>query len=133
MTDRRALLTDREREIIADDADVSDSYRYQTISRVRSRLDRLAGDLEALEVHGDLADELRAKVCNDENERLAADNLKGNPENTLDDEVANVGDKESSKEDENMVEGSASNEESSEPVISKPEVTGDTADLDIER
>jgi hypothetical protein len=68
MSDSRALLTDREREIIADDANVSDSYRYQTISRVRSRLDRLAGDLEALEAHGDLADELRAKVCNSEAE-----------------------------------------------------------------
>jgi len=64
MTDRRALLTDREREIIAGNADVSDAYRYQTLSRVRSRLDRLAGDIEALEAHGDLADELREKVCN---------------------------------------------------------------------
>lgn len=65
MTDRRALLTDREREIISAEADVSDSYRYQTISRVRARLERLAGDLEALEAHGDLADELRAAVCGD--------------------------------------------------------------------
>jgi len=48
---------------VAGDADVSDSYRYQTISRVRSRLDRLAGDIEALEAHGDLADELREAVC----------------------------------------------------------------------
>lgn len=63
MTERRALLTDREREIINGDADVSDSYRYQTISRIRARFDRLAGDLEALEAHGSLADELRAKVC----------------------------------------------------------------------
>ena len=47
MTDRRALLTDREREIVAGEADVSDSYRYQPISRVRARLDRLAGDIEA--------------------------------------------------------------------------------------
>jgi len=65
MSDRRALLTEREREIVAGDADVSDSYRYQTISRVRSRLDRLAGDLEALEAHGDLAEELRERVCSD--------------------------------------------------------------------
>jgi len=63
MSDRRALLTDREREIISAEADVSDSYRYQTISRIRARLDRLAGDLEALEAHGDLADELRDRVC----------------------------------------------------------------------
>jgi len=63
MTDRRALLTDREREIVAGEADVSDSYRYQTISRVRARLDRLAGDIDALEAHGELADELREQVC----------------------------------------------------------------------
>lgn len=65
MSDRRALLTEREREIVAGDADVSDAYRYQTISRVRSRLDRLAGDLEALEAHGDLAEELRDRICGD--------------------------------------------------------------------
>lgn len=63
MTDRRALLTDREREIISGEADVSDDYRYQTISRVRKRFERLEGDLEALEQHGDLADELRSIVC----------------------------------------------------------------------
>jgi hypothetical protein len=63
MTDRRALLTDREREIVAGDADVSDSYRYQTISRVRARFDRLDDDLKALEAHGDLAGELRERVC----------------------------------------------------------------------
>jgi hypothetical protein len=64
MTDRRALLTDREREIIDGTAtDVSDEYRYQTISRVRNRLQRLEGDIEAFESHGELADELRAIVC----------------------------------------------------------------------
>lgn len=66
MSDRRALLTDREREIVAGEADVSDSYRYQTISRVRARFDRLEADLEALEAHGDLASELRGIVCTDE-------------------------------------------------------------------
>jgi len=63
MSERRALLTEREREIVAGDADVSDSYRYQTISRVRKRLDQLEDDLEAMESHGELADELREKVC----------------------------------------------------------------------
>lgn len=63
MADRRALLTDREREIIAGEADVTDEYRYQTISRVRQRFARLEGDLEALEKHGDLADELRGIIC----------------------------------------------------------------------
>lgn len=65
MGERRALLTDREREIIADEADVTDSYRYQTISRVRSRFGRLDGDLRALEEHGDLLEELRDVVCED--------------------------------------------------------------------
>ena len=63
MGDRRALLTDREREIIIGEADVDDSYRYQTISRVRSRFGRLEEDLAALREHGDLLDELREVVC----------------------------------------------------------------------
>lgn len=65
MADRRALLTEREREIIAGDADVSDEYRYQTISRVRKRFERLEDDIEALEKHGGLANELRDIVCKD--------------------------------------------------------------------
>jgi hypothetical protein len=68
MADRRALLTDRERKIVAGEADVSDEYRYQTISRVRARFDRLKKDLEALEAHGDLADEFREIVCEDSEE-----------------------------------------------------------------
>lgn len=60
---RRALLTEREREIISGEADVTDAYRYNTVSRVRARLPLLAKDLEALEAHGDLADELREVVC----------------------------------------------------------------------
>lgn len=64
MADRRALLTEREREIISGEADdITDEYRYQTVSRIRSRLQRLEDDLDALEAHGDLADELRDIVC----------------------------------------------------------------------
>ena len=63
MSNGRALLTDREREIVAGEADVDDPYRYQTISRVRQRFSRLEGDLEAMEKHGDLADEVREIVC----------------------------------------------------------------------
>lgn len=64
MADRRALLTEREREIVSGDADdISDEYRYQTVSRIRSRLQRLDDDIEALEAHGDLAEELRDIVC----------------------------------------------------------------------
>lgn len=66
MADRRALLTDREREIVAGEADdVTDEYRYQTISRIRARFTRLDDDLEALAKHGDLLDELRDVVCED--------------------------------------------------------------------
>lgn len=64
MADRRALLTERERDIISGEADdVTDEYRYQTVSRIRSRLQRLEGDLEAMEKHGDLANELRELIC----------------------------------------------------------------------
>jgi len=65
MADRRALLTEREREIVSGEADdITDEYRYQTISRIRSRLQRLEDDLAALDAHGDLGDELRDIVCN---------------------------------------------------------------------
>jgi len=64
-SERRALLTDREREIVSGEADdVSNEYRYQTVSRIRSRFERLEGDLKALDEHGDLFDELREIVCN---------------------------------------------------------------------
>ena len=63
MSNGRALLTDREREIVSGEADVDDPYRYQTISRVRQRFSRLEGDLEAMEKHGELADEVREIVC----------------------------------------------------------------------
>jgi hypothetical protein len=69
VTDRRALLTDREREIVSGEADVSDSYRYQTISRVRARFERLEGDLQALDAHGALLGELREAVCVDVDEQ----------------------------------------------------------------
>lgn len=66
MSNRRALLTEREREIVSGEADdVTDEYRYQTISRIRRRLRRLEDDLAALEAHGDLADELRAIICDE--------------------------------------------------------------------
>lgn len=64
MDDRRALLTDREREIISGRADdVSDEYRYQTVSRIRARIKELRGDLEALDEHGKLGEELRTIVA----------------------------------------------------------------------
>jgi len=63
MSNGRALLTDREREIVSGEADVDDPYRYQTISRVRQRFSQLEDDLEAMEKHGELADEVREIIC----------------------------------------------------------------------
>jgi len=64
MADRRALLTERERDIVSGEAgDITDEYRYQTVSRIRSRFQRLEHDLDALDAHGELGDELRDIVC----------------------------------------------------------------------
>lgn len=64
MTEYRGLLTDREREILSGDAEVSRNYVYQTRSRVRQKIDRLATDYVILaENHPDLADELREAVA----------------------------------------------------------------------
>lgn len=70
MADRRALLTDREREIVAGEADVTNDYQYQTVSRIRQRFRRLEDDMEALGKHGELLEDLRAVVCEkgDEND-----------------------------------------------------------------
>jgi hypothetical protein len=63
----RALLTDREREIISGDADVSDNYEYKVRSIVRNRIrKRLGDDVEFLaenfpEVHELVVEE----VCED--------------------------------------------------------------------
>lgn len=48
----RALLTDREREILAGAADVSDNYRYKVQSTVRQRIRKHLGeDIAFLEKH----------------------------------------------------------------------------------
>lgn len=62
--DRRALLTDREKEILLSDGeDVSDKYYGVVVSRVRGKIEELPEELEALECHDSLADELREVVC----------------------------------------------------------------------
>ena len=61
---RRALLTDREREIITGEADVSDDYRYRVVSRVRNKIVRLEEDVVILEQYRpDLYNELQETVC----------------------------------------------------------------------
>lgn len=62
----RGLMTDREREILLRDADVSEKYYGVVVTRVRKRINRLADEeIEALEAHDTLADELRDAVCED--------------------------------------------------------------------
>jgi len=67
--DRRGLLTDREREILLNEGeDVTDKYYGVVISRVRKKIELVDDDLEALEQHESLADELRDVVCDETNE-----------------------------------------------------------------
>lgn len=63
MARRRALLTDRERELIADED--AGNQRYVAISRVRTKIeDELTEDLHILaDKHPDLLTELREVVC----------------------------------------------------------------------
>ena len=60
---RRALLTDRERELIG--AEDEDDQRYVVISRVRNKIqDELPKDVELLKQHHPgLYEELRDVVC----------------------------------------------------------------------
>jgi len=64
--ERRGILTEGEREILLGDRDVSDNHYYTTVSRVRKKIRRVGEDLSALEAHGELADELRSVVCENE-------------------------------------------------------------------
>lgn len=62
----RGLLTEREREILIGDSDVSDSYRYRVVSRVRSKIENIDKDVDILdENRADLLEELRSVVCDD--------------------------------------------------------------------
>lgn len=63
----RGLLTDREREIIRGEADVSDDYRYRVASRIRNKIERIEDDVSILEQYrADLLEELREAVCDGE-------------------------------------------------------------------
>ena len=62
----RGLLTEREREILRGDADVSDNYRYRVVSRIRTKIENVDEDVEVLaENREDLLEELREVVCED--------------------------------------------------------------------
>jgi hypothetical protein len=59
----RGILTEREKEILRGDDDVSESYEYRVVSRVRSKIEKVEEDMEVLEEHdSDLSDELRDAV-----------------------------------------------------------------------
>ena len=66
MSRRRALLTDRERELVSDE-DAEDP-RYVAVSRIRTKInEELTEDVEILkDHHPDLYDELRDVVCEDD-------------------------------------------------------------------
>ncbi len=60
----RGILTEREREILRGDADVSDNYRYRVVSRIRTKIDNMDDDIDILaENREDLLEELREVVC----------------------------------------------------------------------
>ena len=62
----RGLLTEREREIIEGDANVSDNYRYRVVSRIRTKIENVDEDVEILaENREDLLEELCEVVCRD--------------------------------------------------------------------
>ena len=63
MSRRRAVLTDRERELIADEE--AGDRRYQAISRVRRKIsEELVEDIDLLENHHPkLLEEMRDVVC----------------------------------------------------------------------
>jgi len=62
----RAILTDREAEILRGEADVTEKYYYRVVTRVRDKIEKLGSDLEVLdENHDTLGDELRDTVCED--------------------------------------------------------------------
>jgi hypothetical protein len=57
-------MTTTDRERISGEADVSDEKRYQTVHRVRSRIEELDRDVAVLEEHHpQLLDELQEVVC----------------------------------------------------------------------
>lgn len=64
--DYRALLTDREAEILSGEADVDEKYYYRVVTRVRGKIQKLVDeDLPKLDHHDTLGDELREAVCGD--------------------------------------------------------------------
>lgn len=65
--ERRSILTEREKEILAGEADVTEKYYYVVVSRVRTKIEGINEDLEFLDNHHeDLGEELREVVCEED-------------------------------------------------------------------
>ena len=65
--ERRSILTEREREILAGEADVTEKYFYTVVSRVRNKIEGLEDELEFLDEHYEkLGQEMREVVCDDD-------------------------------------------------------------------
>lgn len=67
MARTRALLTERDRELLREENEGEGNRRYQAISEIRSRINHeLPEDLEVLQKHHpQLFDELREVICED--------------------------------------------------------------------
>jgi len=63
----RGLVTNRELEILHGNADVSKKYYHVVVTRVRKRINRLESEIDALNKHDSLGDELREVVCETSN------------------------------------------------------------------
>jgi hypothetical protein len=69
MTNGRSLFTERERKILAGEAEVSDNYRYKVESTARQRVRRATDDVEVLRKnYPEIFAELREIVCENGNE-----------------------------------------------------------------
>ena len=100
----RGLLTDAERAALAGDRPDSDQYNIR--AHLKNRIEKISHDADLLAEHApDLLDDLRAAVdtemwreAHESGENLSseqtsadtfdADNLEGNPENTIDDDMS---------------------------------------------
>lgn len=64
MSRYRAVMTTSDRERISGESDDPDKKVYESVSRVRSRIEELEKDAELLEEHHpELLEELREAVC----------------------------------------------------------------------
>lgn len=67
MSQYRAIMTPTDRERITGAADVPDSKRYETATRIRKRIEAIEEDAAILdEHHPKLYEELLAAVCEEE-------------------------------------------------------------------